>query len=213
MSYDFDPLITTLIAFPTRVVCRHLGYHHGTAYGIGFFGEGSGPILLDNVECSGDESSLFQCPSNNWGSHNCYHNEDVGVLCLPGMQHKSITVKWTLGPTYVDLSGGVVPRMSWGYTPTLAPPTTIKTCIRSLPPIYPQTPAPDFTVASNRSYSSYGMFHPPKYYNITTVSFIMWSRDLRTDLAGFIMGNGWYLHEALLRQLKNPSNNFKLDWG
>ncbi len=154
MSYVFDPLKTTLIAFPTRVVCRHLGYHHGTAYGIGFFGEGSGAILLDDVECDGDESSLFQCLSNDWGDHNCYHNEDAGVLCLLGMQHKSITVKWTLGPAYVDLSGWVVPRMSWGYTPTSAPPTTITTCICSLPRTCPQTPTSNFAIASNRKKTS-----------------------------------------------------------
>ena len=43
------------------------------------FGQGSGPILLNNVQCSGSESRLANCPSGivRW----CGHNEDAGVRC------------------------------------------------------------------------------------------------------------------------------------
>uniref|UniRef100_A0A8V5GTU8 Soluble scavenger receptor cysteine-rich domain-containing protein SSC5D n=1 Tax=Melopsittacus undulatus TaxID=13146 RepID=A0A8V5GTU8_MELUD len=64
------------------VVCRQLGCGramgapHGAAYG-----EGSGPIWLDDVACNGNEEALVQCEAPAWGSHNCEHREDAGVVC------------------------------------------------------------------------------------------------------------------------------------
>ncbi|NXN56493.1 DMBT1 protein, partial [Rynchops niger] len=64
------------------VVCRQLGCGAALdAPRAAFFGEGTGPIWLDDVRCQGNESSLLGCPASPWGLTNCQHREDAAVVC------------------------------------------------------------------------------------------------------------------------------------
>ena len=82
------------------VVCRIKGNERGSVgnggrfLGAKVFGEGSGKIWLDDVQCIGTETSLLDCgyrgkpPNARDPVHNCRHREDVGVKCLTGTEPK-----------------------------------------------------------------------------------------------------------------------------
>ena len=36
---------------------------------------------MDDLECTGEEAHLGECPHPRYGAHDCTHNEDVGVEC------------------------------------------------------------------------------------------------------------------------------------
>jgi hypothetical protein len=65
-----------------NVVCRHLGFTGAFAVrNQAYYGRGSGPIFLDNVQCNGNESYIWDCSYGGWNQHDCSHQEDAGVDC------------------------------------------------------------------------------------------------------------------------------------
>ena len=55
------------------------------------YGLGTGPIHLDNVNCTGNESSLLECPRNEQ-RHDCNHGQDASAVCS-GVQCTDGTVR------------------------------------------------------------------------------------------------------------------------
>ncbi|XP_067048349.1 deleted in malignant brain tumors 1 protein-like isoform X3 [Acropora muricata] len=69
-----------------HVVCRQLGFSRlaSNAYTGAHYGQGTGPIWMDDVACSGSESHLYDCRQRGWGLHGCTHSKDSSVLCRYG---------------------------------------------------------------------------------------------------------------------------------
>ena len=66
-----------------RVVCRQLGWSDQWPLPLtnAQFGQGTGTIWLDAVQCTGSEAHLYDCPNLGVGIHDCEHTEDAGVRC------------------------------------------------------------------------------------------------------------------------------------
>ena len=82
----------------SKVVCRQLGHMEfginssfsnylmcsigSVAYPAATqFGQGTGPIFISDVHCTGQESNLFDCSYRSVPRLLCTHNHDVGVKC------------------------------------------------------------------------------------------------------------------------------------
>jgi deleted-in-malignant-brain-tumors protein 1 len=50
-------------------------------YGNAYFGSGTGTILMDDVDCTGNEATLGSCNFGGYGNNDCDHTEDAGVSC------------------------------------------------------------------------------------------------------------------------------------
>ncbi|KAK3520116.1 hypothetical protein QTP70_014282 [Hemibagrus guttatus] len=100
-----------------EVVCRQLGCGNAvTAHQSAHFGQGSGPIFLNDVQCSGSESTITQCSHSGFGSHSCSHGEEAGVTCS-GVQSPTLT---RISPNSVVSPGEVLQ-----FTCTTPSPTCI----------------------------------------------------------------------------------------
>ena len=72
----------SIILFPTGAIARSAAY----------FGQGTGDIVYDEVQCNGTEARLQDCPRVGIGSIDCFHFEDAGVEC----QGKHLACVWAM---------------------------------------------------------------------------------------------------------------------
>ena len=92
------------------VACRALGFvasvEDFNRYRTAYFAPGTEEqeIVLDDLNCNGDESGLLECPSGQPGPgfHNCRHSEDVGLRCLKVGQ----SPPWIVDVEFSDPPGG-----------------------------------------------------------------------------------------------------------
>lgn len=91
----------------TQVVCQQVGCGNAvSAMSQAHFGQGSGQIWMDSVQCSGSETYLTHCTHEGFGSHNCGHNEDAGVVC-EGINSEAPTIPVRLVDDSSSCSGRV----------------------------------------------------------------------------------------------------------
>ena len=70
------------------------------AFSNAHFGAGTGPIYLDNVDCSGSESNLIDCQHSPSVYCRYGHNEDAGVRCQGKFAYRESTNTTSL-PNYL----------------------------------------------------------------------------------------------------------------
>ena len=58
----------------------HLFSAAAVAYTNARYGQGTGPILMDDVACTGLEAGLINCTFDNH-TGDCRHSEDAAVRC------------------------------------------------------------------------------------------------------------------------------------
>ncbi|XP_050429551.1 uncharacterized protein LOC126838845 isoform X3 [Adelges cooleyi] len=65
------------------VICRELGFPSSVSVkSNSFFGiPNKTRFVLDDLECRGDEKSLYSCQFKEWGIHDCNAQESAGVIC------------------------------------------------------------------------------------------------------------------------------------
>ena len=87
----------------TNVFCRQLGFE-GAITGLrsAAFGEGSGMIWMDDINCTGQETAISQCVHKGWRVTDCKHSQDAGVICIPKGE---MILKDIMEHDYCDLNG------------------------------------------------------------------------------------------------------------
>eukprot|EP00971_Amphidinium_carterae_P071456 1413616-Amphidinium_carterae.1 len=106
-----------------EVVCKQLGYNVSWILPTGpphvFTISEDEPIWLDDVDCDGSEARLDECENPGWQVENCWHTEDVGLIC----SFSSIAYDGTTTTTTPDPTGGTTTTTTTWTVTTQTPRT------------------------------------------------------------------------------------------
>lgn len=64
-----------------RVFCRELRYGEPVTFDFRNHGDSVGNILVDDIECTGNEKSFVECVQKPWFHSDCSHSEDISLAC------------------------------------------------------------------------------------------------------------------------------------
>ena len=90
------------------VACRTAGFNSAVRAVLDttYFGGGVGNVLLDNVQCTGSEATLWDCSHSQWGvvDSSCRnHARDAAVICSDGETNTcNITVSLVSRALFID---------------------------------------------------------------------------------------------------------------
>ena len=98
-----------------KVVCNILGFPgYVKPVSSAFFGQGTGTVLIDDAQCTGNEDDLLSCP--RVATPNCGHGEDAGVICQAHVRLAGSS-RYNEGrvEVYKDGSWGTVCDSKWDF--------------------------------------------------------------------------------------------------
>ena len=83
-----------------KVACRQLGLPYQYATAISGIETDTEEFWLDNLECTGNESSLASCRRYDYGDHNCNSNEGAYIVCPSHNQTTTATPPTAATPSH-----------------------------------------------------------------------------------------------------------------
>ncbi len=75
----FDGNYPAYLGYSTTTVCQQLGYEGGTF--VSTYDAPDNTFVLDDVNCTGTEERIGDCPHQPWGTENCSSVEGAGFRC------------------------------------------------------------------------------------------------------------------------------------
>ncbi len=75
----FDGAYTAYYGYSTTTVCQQLGYRGGTF--VSTYDAPTATFVLDDVNCTGTERRIGDCPHQPYGTENCFTSEGAGFRC------------------------------------------------------------------------------------------------------------------------------------
>lgn len=108
ISTSITTRISSLYCIFVPMVVLLLPRANATAKGRSFFGRGTGPIFLDDVNCAGTEKGIQFCGHRGYGNNNCDHTEDVSVICKCENYHLFVFLLFFLNHLCNTLSDNIL---------------------------------------------------------------------------------------------------------